>query len=364
MNTETQKNAERIEDMRYSGAIPDAVLKELTPEIIDQYFIWDEVLKREVELHSGLLLPLIKEVFAKDYFEGTAIRLIATEYIVRRIHKEGCSTLNSIYADIVVQVGKGDIYHLECQMNKDKEMVVRMLEYDIHIGLVHSVGLIHDVMPSTTGMEMQMPRSVILYLNYMDNVPSKEKCLIRFADGSTYEYHVPVMKVQNYSLEMIEQKHLFILIPFLPVRFKKYINDKAKTPIKEKVRKELTDFVRECILMVERAKENGTLTQLACEDMMEFLSMTCASLLKKEPELSEEVLEIMNPTIKLPREIAAEAMEKMKKLNEEKESSIRRLIEGSQQSGQKSQKVKESIQYIFSLSEAEAEEKITKYWKN
>lgn len=154
------------------------------------------------------------------------------------------------------------------------------------------------------------------------------------------------------------------MISFLPVRFKKYINDKAKTPIKEKVRKELTDFVRECILMVERAKENGTLTQLACEDMMEFLSMTCASLLKREPELSKEVLEIMNPTIKLPREIAAEAMEKMKKLNEEKESSIRRLIEGSQQNGQNSQKVKESIQYIFSLSEAEAEEKITKYWKN
>ncbi len=396
MNTEKQKSVERIEDTRYSGAIPEAVLKELTPEIIDQYFIWDEVLKREIELHPGLLLPLIKEVFGKDYSAGAAIGLIATEYVVRRIHKGEGSTLNSIYADIAVQIGKRDIYHLECQMNRDKEMVVRMLEYDIHIGLVHSVRAVSGKKSSDAGMEMLMPRSVILYLNYMDNVPSKEKCLIRFADGSTYEYHVPVMKVQSYSLEMIEQKQLMILIPFLPIRFKKYLNDKVKTPIKKSVRKELTDFIRECILMVERAKENETLTQLACEDMMEFLSLTCASLLKKEPELSKEVIEIMNPTIKLPREIAAEkvqeAMKEMKKLNEEikrvgearrkadeewkkvdeelrrvneeRESSIRKLIEGSQQSGQKSQEIKESIQYIFSLSEAEAEEKITEYWKN
>ena len=150
----------RIEETRYIGAVPDEILEELTPEMIKQYYIWDEVMKREIELHPWLILPLIKEVFHKIYPEGTMIRLIATEYVVRRIHQEEGSTLNSVYADIAVQIGKRDIYHLECQMNKDKGMVLRMLEYDIHIGLSHGSRMDSDKLSTASGMEMIMPRSV------------------------------------------------------------------------------------------------------------------------------------------------------------------------------------------------------------
>ena len=93
------------------------------------------------------------------------IRLIATEYVVRRIHKESGSTLNSIFADIAVQIGDRDIYHMECQMNKDEGMVLRMLEYDIHIGLVYGTGNIEKALSTEIRHELVMPRSVILYLN-------------------------------------------------------------------------------------------------------------------------------------------------------------------------------------------------------
>lgn len=47
------------------------------------------------------------------------------------------STLSSVFADIAVQIDDRDIYHMECQMNKDRGMVLRMLECDIHIGMVY-----------------------------------------------------------------------------------------------------------------------------------------------------------------------------------------------------------------------------------
>lgn len=94
-----QENNERIEETRYVGAIPDEILEELSPEIIKQYYIWDEVMKREIELHPWLILPLIKEVFHKAYPEQTILRMIATEYVVRRLHGEEGSTLNSVYAE-------------------------------------------------------------------------------------------------------------------------------------------------------------------------------------------------------------------------------------------------------------------------
>ena len=250
----------------------------------------------------------------------TLIRLIATEYVVRRIHKEEGSTLNSVYADIAVQVGKRDIYHLECQMNMEKGMVLRMLEYDIHIGMVHGAAMVSDKLSTTSGMEMFLPRSVILYLNNTENIPSEEVCLIRFADGTSCEYRVPIMKVQDYSLKMIEEKHLYILIPFLPIRFRKYLQKKS---VSDAVRKELTEFIREYIMIIEREKTNETLTEMTGEDMIEFLSITCGYLFKSEPELYKEVHEIMNPTIRLTRERADE----MVKLTRERaDEEIKRIM--------------------------------------
>ena len=95
--------------------------------------------------------------------------------------------------------------------------------------------------------------------------------MIRFADGTSCEYRVPVMKVQDYSLKMIEEKHLIMLIPFLPIRFRKYLQGKS---VSEAARKELTEFIRECIMIIEREKTNGTLTDMAGEDMIELLSVT------------------------------------------------------------------------------------------
>ena len=367
-----------VEDIRYYGAIPDDILEEMTPEIIEQYYLWDEVIKKEVERYPWLMLPLIQEVFHKVYPENAEIRLIATEYVVRRIHKDGGSTLNSIFADIAVQIENRDIYHMECQMNKDKGMVLRMLEYDIHIGLVHGTGIENAEKAASieNRHELVMPRSVILYLNDTDSIHAEEICLIRFADGTTHEYRVPVMNVQSYTTKMIEKKHLNMLIPFLPIRFRKYLNKKKngiKQPVAEVIRKDLTDFIRECIMIIDREKENGTLTDAAGKEIIELLDITCGYLLKNEPELKKEVRGIMRPIvmtqmeraeyeIKLIRE-GMQRVEKESKMHSERnENAIRKLMEKGFVSGQNRQEVKENIQDIFSLSEVEAEEKMEKYW--
>ena len=370
--SESRKNHNNtVEDIRYYGAIPDEILEEMTPEIIEQYFLWDEVAKKEVERYPWLLLPLIQEVFHKVYPKNAEIRLIATEYVVRRIYKDGGSTLNSIFADIAVQIENRDIYHIECQMNKDKGMVLRMLEYDIHIGLVHGIRTenVEKASSVESRHELVMPRSVILYLNDTDSMSAEETCLIRFADGTTHEYCVPVMNVQSYTTEMIEKKHLNMLIPFLPIRFRKYLNRKKggkKKPIAEPVRKDLTEFIRECIMIIDREKGNGTLTDAAGKEVIELLDITCSYLLKNEPKLKKEVRGIMKPIVMTQTEraelINKRFEEEKKRSRERNENAIRKLIEKYCPLAQNRQEMKESIQDIFSLNEAEAEEKMEKYW--
>lgn len=353
-----KEEQDTIEDIRYYGSIPDTVLGEMTTEIIEQYYLWDEVLKKEVERYPWLILSLVREVFYKSYSENTVIRMLATEYVVRRMHKESGSTLTSIFADIALQIGDRDIYHMECQMNKDAGMVLRMLEYDIHIGLVHGIESIEKGVFTGTRHELVMPRSVILYLNNNKHIPAEETCLIRFADGTTHEYRIPVMNVQNYTTKMIEKKHLNMLIPFLPIRFRKYLNrkkDGKKMPIPETTRKELTEFIQECIMIIDREKGNGTLTDAAGKEIIEFLDMTCGYLLKNEPDLMKEVRDIMRP-------IVMTQTERIEIITERHMNAIRKSIEKYCSFGLSRQEVKESIQDIFSLGEAEAEKEIEKYW--
>ena len=73
-------------------------------------------------------------------------------------------------------------------------------------------------------------------------------------------------------------------IPFLPIRFQRYLNRKKngiKQPVAEVTRKDLTEFIRECIATIDRKKENETLTYIAGKEMIEFLSLTFGYLLKK-----------------------------------------------------------------------------------
>ena len=108
-------------------------------------------------------------------------------------------------------------------------------------------------------------------------------------------------------------------------------------------------------MIIDREKENGTLTDAAGREMLELLDITCGYLLKNEPELKKEVYGIMRP-------IVMTQTERIEIITERHMNAIRKSIEKYSSSGLNRQEVKENIQDIFSLDEAEAEEKMKKYW--
>ena len=99
--------------------------------------LWDEITKTIADHMPNQLFPLFKEAFGKEYPKGTSIQLLQTEYPVP--DREAGQKLTSIYSDITLLVNGSDLYHLECQMDNDKYMVIRMIEYDFHLALRHGV---------------------------------------------------------------------------------------------------------------------------------------------------------------------------------------------------------------------------------
>ena len=60
---------------------------------------------------------------------------------------------------------------------------------------------------------MTFPNTAVLYLRNYKKTPDKMRYVIK-TPGGTVEYDVPIMKVQEYTLEDIFSKGLLLLIPF------------------------------------------------------------------------------------------------------------------------------------------------------
>ena len=122
------------------------------------------------------------------------------------------------------------------------------------------------------------------------------------------------------------------------------------------------------MMIVYREKENGTLTESARINLLDFLGRACDYLLRDEPEIHMEVRKMMKPAFKLLTEENAELKKRTANLSGENtelktriENSIKNVIEKNRIDQIDISQTKEMIQNIFDLSESETEEMLKKY---
>jgi len=118
-------------------------------------------------------------------------------------------------------------------------------------------------------------------------------------------YRVPVLKVQSYTLEEIKEKHLCVLIPFLPLRFRERLNSSGKKASQgeqpeEKIPKdELTDFYQQIILILEEEVAGGYLTESNRKAILSLLNKSMIRVFYKNDALLKEVITMTEPILEL-----------------------------------------------------------------
>ena len=143
----------------------------------------------------------MNEVFQKKHGENEKVTVLNNEFYITGEdgkQKERITDSNFI-------IGK-TCYHFECQSTSDGTIVVRVFEYGSQIA-------IRDSSIENNVLTVSFPNTAILYLRQTKNTPNYMDICIKVPEDSC-NYRVPVMKVQNYSLEEIFEKKLFFLIPF------------------------------------------------------------------------------------------------------------------------------------------------------
>lgn len=282
-------------------------------------------MKKETFLMPEQLFPLIKEVHGKEYPRTASIKPLATEYSVERMDTQ---EISSVRADITVLVEEKDIYHFECEMQKDGTMIIRMFEYDIHIAISYA-------QENNEKYTIRFPHSAVLYLQNSESMPDSLSCPVIFQDGTAHEYQIPVIKVQAYSLEEIHQKHLCVLIPFLPLRFRKFLPPSIQ---KKKIKKgQLTDFFQQIILILEQEVTAGYLTENNRKAILSLLSKSMIRVFYKDESLLEEVITLTEPIL----ELEFEKIEKLKKALIAEREEAKKALAATKQEAEKAIEAKQ-----------------------
>ena len=101
-----------------------------------------------------------------------------------------------------------------------------------------------------------------------------------FADGGTYDYQVPVVKVSAYTKDNIFEKKLLILLPFYVMRYEKKKKDFDKNP---KELDALLDDYRDIQKRLEEATEKSDLYT----DLMKLITKIADYIFRDEPNVKK-----------------------------------------------------------------------------
>lgn len=235
--------------------------------------VFDDVFRTMLERIPEVMIPLINEVFGTNYAEDETITQLKNEHYIKG---------GTVVTDCLLNIC-GKQYHLECQSNPDNTIALRMIEYDMAIAL-QDVKTIDLTAGAEHDYELTFPNSCVLYLRHNNRTKDKAGVRIRFQDGTSHMYEMPIVKVQEYGKEEIFEKKLLAFLPYYLMRHEKTLQgiskdeEKCSALIEEfmDIRTRLSATVRE---------ERGTVYS----ELVSHINKIAEYLLRNEPEARERM---------------------------------------------------------------------------
>lgn len=337
-----------IEEIQTRQGLPEHIKTEA--------HLWDEILKKEALELPFLMLPLIQEIHGKHYPADVTIEPMGTEYSVERpVTKQ----ISSIRSDTTIKISHSDVFHFESQRRSDPIMIYRVFEYDSQLAL--TIAVMESSEHTCRSFLLRFPYSAILLLeggkkqsdrltctlelpdmqppsDSTEDLPARQSSessrpnhtnqivVSKFITRIRYsEYSVALVKVQAYEIQDIYDRQLYILIPFMPIRFSKLVkppgndgSDQRTIQEFENAKNQLTVFYQDIILILGNAVEDGQLNEQDLKIILALLRKAMIRVFYKDAELLEEVIHLTAPVL----ELEWETIERLEKEVAEKDSAL------------------------------------------
>lgn len=242
---------------------------------------YDDVYRTLLNDCPGLIIPVVNEVFGKNHKAEDEITILNNELFINGQKGQQFERIT----DSIFRI-EGVCYHIECQSTIDGSILVRIFEYDSQIAL-------HDSTVEDETLCVKFPNTALMYLRHNRNTPDCMTINIK-VPGDECSYRVPVLKVQQYTIEDIFSKKLFFLIPFYIFIYEKNFD---KYNSSDERMKELTNVYERIVAQLELEVREGVLTEYIKQMILEMAKKVLEHISRKYSNVKERISEIMGGQI-------------------------------------------------------------------
>ncbi len=260
-----------------------------------------------------MIIPVINEIFKEDYTGNEIIEFHPNEHFMDQ--QDAADHERITDTNFIIYGKKKKKYHLECESSlPDGRMTIRLFEYDAQIALDEGE-IVHETLTVT------FPNTAVLYLRNYKKTPDKMRYVIKTPGGSV-EYDVPIMKVQEYSLEDIFSKGLLLLIPFYIFSHEK--NFQVYNSNEQKLAKLKAEY-QDILERLDELEQEGIIGAFDKRTIIELSRDVVREIAQKYENVQKGVGEIMGGAL-----IETEARTILNKGKDEakKETALRMLKDG------------------------------------
>ncbi len=259
------------------------------------YQIYDKAFKRILTLSEKTVINLINGLFDTDYPTDSKVTFNWTEHTDKGLKR----TLS----DSILTINGRDTYHIEAQMTEDEEIVFRFIEYGF--GYAYKNRTFID-----GGERMVFPRPCILYLDEgkKDTIPDEYTLTLLFENQGEFSYKVPLVKLQNMSVEELNEKKMIALLPFQLLKLRKKIEN-LRT---EENLEELQNFVvNDIIASIDKNAEAGNISSTEAFDLKALTTLLYMKIYSKYKELEDFTMRLCDQSLELPSDKYEKTVEEL-----------------------------------------------------
>lgn len=247
---------------------------------------YDRVFRTVINKGKGYVIPIVNEAFDDNYPMDTEIIFRPNEHF---ISKQDTDT-DEIITDTVFALRNNIIkqYHFECESNpKNHTIVVKLFEYDTQIA---SKGVSED----GKRMRVEFPNTAVLYLRHNSNTPDYLEIEVVVPTGKAVSYSVPVIKVQNYTIDELFNKKLLLLIPFYIFSLEKKLDECEQD---EKELRKLQQLYEDIVNRLDKLEKDGEIDAYVKGVIISTATTVIANLNENRPKVWEGVGDYMSGAV-------------------------------------------------------------------
>lgn len=242
---------------------------------------YDDVFRTLLNDCSKLIIPVVNEVFHTEYQIDENIRLFNNELFINL--QDGKQLSRVTDSNFIIGHTR---YHIECQSSEDGTMMIRVFEYDSQIALQNYV-------LEANKLIVNFPNTALLYLRHTEKTKDYMKIQINVR-GDSCSYDVPIIKIQNYTIDEIFKKNLLFLIPFYIFMYEKefevYDSNEEKLEQLKTVYKKIID-------KLDVYSKRGLITEYTKHTIIVMSKKVLEQLAKKYSNVEKEIGDIMGGKI-------------------------------------------------------------------